>query len=77
MTGEGGGFCCTTTLCVPVPDCTPACDLDGDGIVSVGDFLVLLSAWGSCGNCDASPADFDGDCTVEIADLLTLLEHWD
>ncbi len=71
-----GGFCCTTEICVTIPDCTPAAlpsDLDGDGIVGIEDFLALLGAWGSCSDCGTCPADFDGDCTVGILDLLILL----
>jgi len=75
-----GGFCCTTEICVTIPDCTPAAlpsDLDGDGIVGMVDFLSLLSAWGSCSDCGNCPADFDGDCSVGILDLLILLGNWD
>ncbi len=74
-----GGFCCSTEICVTIPDCTPAAlpsDLDGDGIVGIEDFLALLGAWGSCSDCDTCPADLDGDCTVGILDLLILLGNW-
>ena len=77
-----GGFCCSTEICVTIPDCTTAglpTDLNGDGIVSIADFLALLGAWGSCSDCStpqACPADFDGDCSVGILDLLTLLQDW-
>ena len=54
-------------------------DLDGDGIVGLADFLVLLDAWGPCPQpCPPScPADLDGDCAVGIVDFLTLLFNWD
>jgi len=77
-----GGFCCSTEICVTIPDCTPAAnpsDLDGDGIVGMVDFLVLLGAWGSCSDCgtpQACPADFDGDCSVGIGDMMILLGTW-
>ncbi len=74
-----GGFCCTTEICVTIPDCSPAAlpsDLDGDGIVGIVDFLALLAAWGSCSDCGTCPADFDGDCAVGILDLLILLGNW-
>ena len=74
-----GGFCCTTEICVLIPDCTPAAlpsDLDGDGIVGVVDFLALLAVWGSCSDCGTCAADFDGDCSVGILDLLILLGNW-
>ena len=53
-------------------------DVDGDGSVSVADFLVLLAAWGVCDEpCPPScPADFDGDCAVGVLDLLILLGNW-
>jgi predicted outer membrane repeat protein len=74
-----GGFCCTTEICVTIPDCSPAAlpsDLDGDGIVGMVDFLALLATWGSCSDCGNCPADFDGDCSVGITDLLILLGNW-
>ncbi len=71
-----GGFCCSTEICVIIPDCTPDCDLNGDGIVGMVDYLSLLGAWGSCSDCGTCPADFDGDCSVGILDLLILLGYW-
>jgi subtilisin family serine protease len=47
-------------------------DLDGDGVVHIGDLFVLLAAWGQQG----SPADFDGNGTVNLGDLLDLFAHW-
>lgn len=51
-------------------------DLDGDGIVSTTDLLILFSLWGPCTNCDDCPADLDGDCTVAVSDLLVLFANW-
>jgi len=54
-------------------------DITGDGVVNVGDFLELLSAWGAChAPCppDPCPADLDGDCTVGVLDFLVLLANW-
>lgn len=48
-------------------------DVDGDGIVGVGDLLAVLSAWGACPGC---PADLDGDGDVGVSDLLTVLANW-
>ncbi len=56
--------------------CSAPGDLDGDGAVGSADLLILLGAWGACGNCDDCPADFDADCTVGTADLLVLLGNW-
>ena len=53
-------------------------DLDGDGHVTISDFLALLGAWGPCADpCPPSCAgDLDGDCLVGIADFLALLANW-
>jgi predicted outer membrane repeat protein len=55
-----------------------SCDLDGDGVVGITDFLALLAAWGACPDpCPpACTADFDGDCTVGVTDFLLLLGEW-
>jgi predicted outer membrane repeat protein len=55
-----------------------SCDLDGDGVVGITDFLELLAEWGACPDpCPPScPADFDGDCIVGITDFLLLLGEW-
>lgn len=52
-----------------------SCDLDFDGMVGTTDLLVLLGAWGPCGDCTDCP-DLDGDCIVGASDLLLLLGHW-
>jgi hypothetical protein len=53
-------------------------DLDGDGVVNVVDFLLLLAAWGPCPDpCPPScPEDLDGDCLVNVVDFLILLGNW-
>jgi hypothetical protein len=53
-------------------------DLDGDGVVGIIDFLLLLGAWGPCPDPCPPPClgDLDGDCEVGIQDLLTLLGNW-
>ncbi|MHC4218307.1 MAG: hypothetical protein ACYSU7_07600 [Planctomycetota bacterium] len=53
-------------------------DVDGDGVVGVTDFLLLLAAWGACPPpCPPScPADLDGDCAVGVIDVLNLLANW-
>jgi hypothetical protein len=79
VNSNGGGFCCSTELCVPVPDCSAAalpCGLDHDGVVGITDFLLLLGAWGPCPDCADCPADLDGDCAVGVTDLLVLLANW-
>ncbi|MHC4613628.1 MAG: S8 family serine peptidase, partial [Planctomycetota bacterium] len=47
-------------------------DLDGDGVVGVNDFLMLLADWDQTD----SPADFDGDGVVGIGDVMILLAAW-
>lgn len=48
-------------------------DLDGDNLVTIEDFLVLLGFWGPCADC---PADIDNDGLVGITDFLALLGNW-
>ena len=48
-------------------------DVDGNGVVGIGDFLAVLVEWGPCAGCDA---DVDGDGVVGILDLLTVLSNW-
>jgi len=79
INGERGGFCCSTEICVTIPDCTPVSspsDLNGDGIVGILDYLGVIAAWGSCSDCGNCQADLDGDCSVGIPDLLILLADW-
>jgi hypothetical protein len=53
-------------------------DLDGDGHVTVSDFLLLLAAWGPCPDpCPPScSGDIDGDCSVGVQDFLLQLANW-
>ncbi len=51
-------------------------DINGDGSVGTTDLLLLLGAWGPCGDCDACPADLNDDCIVGTADLIVLLGNW-
>jgi T5SS/PEP-CTERM-associated repeat protein len=56
---------------------TPQGDIDGDGVVGINDFLLLLGAWGPCfGPPLSCPEDLNGDGTVGINDLLILLAQW-
>ena len=48
-------------------------DVDGDQMVGINDFLLLLLAWGPN---PGHPADLDGDGVVGINDLLALLADW-
>jgi subtilisin family serine protease len=51
-------------------------DLNGDGVVSVNDFLLLLGFWGPCPSGPGCPGDIDGDGRVDVNDFLLLLAHW-
>ncbi len=51
-------------------------DLDEDLTVGIMDFVILISAWGPCADCQACPADLDGDCIVGPVDLAILLADW-
>ena len=54
-------------------------DVDGDSLVGINDFLIVLAEWGKCQDCgtpQACPADLDGDCNVGITDLLLVLANW-
>lgn len=51
-------------------------DINSDGVVDVSDLLLLLGAWGDCGDADNCPADLDANVQVDISDLLLLLQSW-
>jgi len=52
-------------------------DIDGDGVVGIEDFLLLLGNWGPCpAPPDLCLADLDGDGAVGITDFLLLLGSW-
>jgi hypothetical protein len=61
LSADGGGPLC-------------ASDLDGDGRVSVTDFLVLAANWGCSGA--GCTGDTDGDGVVGVNDFLVLLGAW-
>jgi hypothetical protein len=48
-------------------------DVDGDGLVTFDDLLLVLSTWGPCADC---PADLDGNGFVDFNDLLEVLSNW-
>ena len=52
-------------------------DLNGDGVVGVGDLLILFAEWGPCpGAPDPCPADLDDDGFVGIGDMLFMFANW-
>lgn len=66
------------TVVVEQPDPEPAdpADLNNDGSVNVLDLLILLGAWGACGDPGNCPADLNSDDSVNVLDLLILLGEW-
>ena len=49
-------------------------DIDGDNIVGIIDFLLVLAEWGPC--APKCLADVDGDGEVGILDFLLVLANW-
>ena len=66
-------------MTTPLLNCAE--DVDGDGIVAVGDILEVISGWGSCGDGtyrpvgDVAPQP-NGDCCVDVADILAVIGAW-
>ncbi len=56
-------------------DLSPA-DIDGDGTVSIVDFLSVLSAWGDCSPESVCHADVDDNGSVGVTDFLRVLLEW-
>ena len=58
-----------------VPSPVVVGDIDGNGAVTVNDFLLLQADWGPCaGDCCLADLDASGD--VGVNDFLILLAHW-
>jgi hypothetical protein len=51
-------------------------DINGDGVVNVSDLLLMISAWGECGDPVNCPADVNGDGYVSVTDLLIAIGNW-
>ena len=49
-------------------------DVDDDGVVGIGDFLLVLAQWGPCP--PQCLGDVDGDNIVGINDFLLVLANW-
>ena len=49
-------------------------DIDNDGMVGIGDFLLVLAQWGPCP--PECIGDVDGDGEVGILDFLIVLAEW-
>jgi hypothetical protein len=64
-----GSMACLIDLAGIVP--CPA-DIDGNRVVNVSDFLLLLAAWGGSG----VPEDINRDGVVNVLDFLQMLGEW-
>ena len=54
-------------------------DANGDCVVGIDDFLIVLGSWGPCPEpCPVvpCPGDFNGDCEVGINDFLAVIGNW-
>lgn len=51
-------------------------DVDGDGLVGLGDLLMVLANLGPCGDPSACAADVDGSGVIDFLDLLEILVVW-
>lgn len=55
-------------------DCTPcSADIDGNGVVGVGDLVAVVTGWGPCAGC---PGDINGDGTINVPDLVAVIIAW-
>lgn len=58
--------------------CEPPCDTDiapapqGDGVVNVGDLLMVITTWGVA----QGAGDVNGDALVNVSDLLAVITSW-
>lgn len=67
------------TLTLNGPVCQPPIlpgDVNGDGLVNVGDLLAVINAWGACSPSNPCPADLNADAVVNVLDLLLVINHW-
>ena len=64
----------TIILDGPIGKCieTCFCDIQVDGVVNVGDLLVIISQWG--GTCGAADLNVDG--IVDVMDILLVIGAW-
>jgi hypothetical protein len=51
-------------------------DLDGSGVVGVGDLVLLIVNWGMCPHESICPGDLNADFAVDVQDMLVLFFRW-
>lgn len=66
--GGGGGF-------IPTTPSTSIYDFNGDGIIDILDFNILMVNWGSTSATNAM-GDTDGNGTVDIFDFNSFMINW-
>ena len=62
---------CVDTACPPPPPLICQGDVDFNGAVNFEDILLVLNAWGPCG--DPCPEDIDQDGIVGFSEILLIL----
>jgi hypothetical protein len=83
---SGGAMSYSVSTYIPAGDPIDPCDLplgscpedvDGDGVVAVGDLLAIVADYGECGDGTYRPAgDVDGDCCITVSDILAVVNAW-
>jgi len=51
-------------------------DLDGDGMIGLGDLAILLANYGTPSGADPEDGDLDGDGDIDLEDLAALLARY-
>ncbi len=51
-------------------------DINGDGVVGMGDVLVVLTGWGACPPKGGCPGDISANGSVDFADVLAVIASW-
>ena len=82
----GGATSYSVSTIIPAGDAVDPCDLplgdcpedvDGNGMVAVGDLLAIVGDFGECGDGTYRPAgDVNGDCCITVSDLLAVVNAW-
>ena len=68
---QGLNVQCSDTACPPPPPLICQGDVDSNGAVNFEDILLVLNAWGPCG--DPCPEDIDQDGNVGFSEILLIL----
>ncbi len=68
---QGAEVRCSDTACPPPPPLICQGDVDSNGSVNFEDILLVLNAWGPCG--DPCPEDIDQDGIVDFSEILLIL----